>query len=132
MHFDWSKSVFQATKMMVGCLHVVRIYSSWKKLMYTYMLCISSFSLLRKKITLFIKEIKHVLCAFIYSQVKRLAKFVRILEQVKTFDCISGFHWSALEFSQTFTLVFTTLRRHWEHVLFLKWYEIYWCYSCLE
>ena len=39
-----------------------------------------------------LKEIKHVLCAFIYSQVKSLAKFVRILEQVKTFDCISGFH----------------------------------------
>ena len=34
---------------------------------------------------------------------KTSAKFVRILEKVKTLDCVSGFHWSALEFSQTFT-----------------------------
>ena len=35
------------------------------------------------------------------------AKFVQILEQVKTLDCISSFHWSALKFSQMFALVFT-------------------------
>ena len=33
---------------------------------------------------------------------KTSAKFVRILVQVKTLDCVSGFHWSTLEFSQTF------------------------------
>ena len=30
---------------------------------------------------------------------KTSAKFVRILEQVKTLGCVSGFHWFALEFS---------------------------------
>ena len=56
----------------------------------------------------------------LYSLVKTLAKFVRILEQ-KSFDCVSGFHWSALEFSQAFALVFTRLWRHGKHVLYLKW-----------
>ena len=50
----------------------------------------------------FIKEIKHVLRAFICSLVKTSRKFARILEQVKTLECISGFHCSAIEWSQTF------------------------------
>ena len=48
------------------------------------------------------------------------AKFVRILKQVKTLDCVLGFHWSTLEFSQTFASVFTQLWRHRKQVLFLK------------
>ena len=55
------------------------------------------------------------------SLLKTSAKFVRILEQVTTLDCVSGFHWCALEFSQTFTSVFNRLWRHGKHVLFLKW-----------
>ena len=43
------------------------------------------------------------------------------LEQVKTLDWVSGFHWSALEFSQTFASVFTRLWRHGKHVLFFKY-----------
>ena len=81
----------------------------------------------------FIKEIlKHVVRASIHL-LKTSAKFVRILEQVKTFDCVSGFHWSALEFSQTFASVFTrcmearttcfnisfTKLRHGKHVLWV-------------
>ena len=60
------------------------------------------------------------LFTFIFIERFSSAKFVRILEQVKTFDCISGFHWSALEFSQTFASVFTRLWRHGKHVLFLN------------
>ena len=57
-----------------------------------------------------------------YSLLKTSAKFVRILEQVKTLEMqtLSGFHWSALEFSQTFASVFTRLWRHRKHVLFLN------------
>ena len=40
---------------------------------------------------------------------KNLAKFVRILEQAKTLDHVSGFHWSALEISQTFSSDFYQL-----------------------
>ena len=39
----------------------------------------------------------------------------------KNLDCVLGFHRSALEFSQTFALVFTRLWRHGKHVLFLKY-----------
>ena len=63
-------------------------------------------------------------CLCRHSLLKTLAKFVRIFKQVKTLDCISGFHWFALEFSQMFTSVFTRLRMHGEHVLFLKWLVI--------
>ena len=34
--------------------------------------------------------------------VKALAKFVSILEKVQALDCVSGFYWFALEFSQMF------------------------------
>ena len=34
----------------------------------------------------------------------------------ETLDCVSGFHWCALEFYQTFTSYEST-----ENVLFLKW-----------
>ena len=46
---------------------------------------------------------------YLHSLVKTLAKFVRILEQSKTLNCISGIHWSALKFSQSFASVFTGL-----------------------
>ena len=49
----------------------------------------------------FIIEIKHVFRDFIHSLLKISAKFVRILEQGKTIDCVSGFQWSDLEFSQS-------------------------------
>ena len=49
------------------------------------------------------------------------AKFVRIFVEVKTYNCVSGFHRSALEFSQTFASVFSRLSEgHEEHVFFLK------------
>ena len=34
-------------------------------------------------------------------------KVLRTLKLVKTLDCVSGFHWSALKFSQTFASVFS-------------------------
>ena len=40
-----------------------------------------------------------------------------------TFECVSGFHWSALEFSQTFASVSTRLWRHGKHVLFNNWWH---------
>ena len=67
-----------------------------------------------------IKEIK-TCCPCLHSLLKTSAKFLRILEQVKTLDCVSGFHWSALEFSQTFAAIFTRTWRGGKHVLFLKW-----------
>ena len=36
------------------------------------------------------------------------------------YDCVSGFHWFALELSQTFASVFTRLWQHRKHVLFFK------------
>ena len=59
-------------------------------------------------------------CLCLHSLLKTSAKFVRILEQVKALYCVSGFHWSALKFSQTSALSFTRLWRHGKHVLFLK------------
>ena len=51
--------------------------------------------------------------------------FVRIWEQVKTLDCISGFHWSVLEFSQTFASFFTRLSESKEKMFYffklLEW-----------
>ena len=49
-----------------------------------------------------------------------IIKEVRIPEQVKTLYFVSGFHWSALKFSQVFALVFTRLWRHREHALFFN------------
>ena len=40
---------------------------------------------------------------------------MKILEQMKTRSCVSGFHWSALEFPQTFASVFIGLWRHRKH-----------------
>ena len=56
----------------------------------------------------------------LHSLVKTSVTFVRILKQVKTLDCISGFHWSALEFSQKFASVFNRLWRYGKDVLFIK------------
>ena len=58
----------------------------------------------------------------LHSLVKTSTKFVKILKQVKTLDRVSGFHWSDLEFSQTFASVFTRQWRHREHVLFFKYF----------
>ena len=69
----------------------------------------------------FIYKRSKTCCPCLHSPLKTSAKFVRILEQV-TLDCVSGFHRSALKFSQTFALVFTRLWRHGKHVLFLKQY----------
>ena len=44
---------------------------------------------------------RNVTCSpCLHSLVKTSATFVIILEQVKTLDCISGSHWSAIEFSK--------------------------------
>ena len=56
------------------CLQVVRIYSFIKELKFTYALRVSTFSLLRPP----------------------FKANVRILEQVKILDCVSGFHWPAV------------------------------------
>ena len=77
---------------MVGFLKVVRLYSFLKEIK----LSTNVFLLGKLETTNFIKEIKHVLCAII-SLVKTSAKSVRILEQVKTLECVSSFHWFALD-----------------------------------
>ena len=48
---------------------------------------------------------------------KTSVKFVRVPVQVKTRYCVSGFHWSTLEFSQMFTSVFIRLWMPGENVL---------------
>ena len=68
----------------------------------------------------FRKEIKHVVRASIASWKPRQCLWE--FEHVKTLNCVTGFHWSALEFSQMFTSVFTRPWRHGKHVLFLKWW----------
>ena len=56
----------------------------------------------------------------LHSLVKTLAKFVRILEQVKTHDCPEfSLIWSWI-LPQTFASVFTRLWRHGKHVFFVK------------
>ena len=85
---------------MVDCLQVVRIYSFMKE--------IKVYILASHIVFLFVKtENNNSLC--LHSVVKNSAKFVRILEQVKTLDFVPGFYWSTLEFSQTFASVFTRL-----------------------
>ena len=71
MRFDWSTSVFLSpmklendVSSIVGRLQVVRIYSFMKEIIQCVR-AISSFSLLRRKIINFIKEIKHALRVFI-------------------------------------------------------------------
>ena len=84
-----------------------------------YALRILSFSkFLRLKIIIY--KWNKICCPCIHSLLKTSAKFVRVLEHVKTLDCVSGFHWSALEFSQKFASVFTRLWGNGKHVLFLK------------
>ena len=112
--FNWSTSVFMTlcmkhendTSDMIGSVQVVRFYRSVNKYNYTNVLRIYCLSL--------------CLSLCLRSLVKTSVKFVKILEQVKTLDCVSGFQWSALDFSQTFASVFTKLWRHGEQFLFLK------------
>ena len=59
----------------------------WKKLKYVYMLHKLPFSLLRWKIIIYKRKRTCYLC--LHSLVKNLAKFMRILEQVKTSNCVS-------------------------------------------
>ena len=75
----------------------------------------------------------------LHSLVKTLAMFARILKQLKTSNCDSGFHWSTLEFSQKFTLVFTRLWKHRENVLlilknfhFSAYQVLRWCLFLLQ
>ena len=98
---------------MVGCFRVLRIYS-------------------------FMKETEmYIRASYIVFLFVKTAKFVRILKQVKTSDGVSGFHWSALEFSQTaFASVFTGLWRHgerkWKHNcwqnIYRKFFVLLWNY----
>ena len=92
---------------------------SWKKLNYTYTRFVYHFYLNKN----FIKE-KKTCCPWLHSLVKTSAKFVRILERMKTLDCISGFHLSTLKFSQTFASVFTKL---WNHREYMSYFIILKC-----
>ena len=98
---------------MVGCLQVTKIYSFMKEIKAYIRPPHIVFLFIKTEIINFIKEIKHVLRAFIAWWKPRLM-FGRIL------DCVSDFPRSVLEFSQTFALVFTRLWRHREYVSFLK------------
>ena len=76
---------------MVGSLQVVRIYSFMEEIkVYTLAWYILSFSLLSQKIIIYKRNKTSSQC--LHSLVKTSAKFVRILEQVKTLDWVSGFH----------------------------------------
>ena len=68
---------------------------------------------------------KHVFRASIACWKPRQSLWEFSSTEVKTLNCVSGFHWSALEFSQMFTSVFTRLWRHGKHVLFLELYLIH-------
>ena len=70
---------------MIGCLQVVRIYSSMNEIkVYIHASYI---------IFLFVKtKTNNKTCSpILYSLVKTSTKLVRILEQVKTIDCVSDF-----------------------------------------
>ena len=103
---------------MVGCLDLqaVKIYSFMKKIKVYICASYIVFLFVTTENTDFIKNKTCSPC--LHSQVKTSAKFVRILEQVKTLDWVSSFYWSALELSQTFASVFTRLWRHGDNILF--------------
>ena len=89
---------------MFCCLQVVGIYSFIKKKLH-----ICAFYI----VFLFVKsennnfrKINKTCSPCLHSLVKTsVGKFVRILEQVETFGCVSGFHWSVLQFSELFASV---------------------------
>ena len=56
---------------------------------------------------------------------ENLGKVVKIPEQVKTPDCVSGFHWSALEFSQKLVSVFPLLENIENMFYFLNEAELF-------
>ena len=61
----------------------------------------------------------------LHSSLKTSAKFVRILEQVKTFDCVLDFHLSALEFSQTFaSFIIRCIYEGMENMFYFLIYEL--------
>ena len=73
---------------MVGCLQVVRIYNFMKVIkLYTRTLYIVFFFVKTDNNNFYKRNKTYSPC--LHSPVKTLAKFVRILEQVK---CVSGFH----------------------------------------
>ena len=104
---------------MVACLQVVRICSFMNEIevdihmhfVYRLSLCYDEKCFYKRN------KICH---PCLHSLVKTSAKFLKILEQLKTLDCVSGFHWSAVEFSQTFASVFTRLWRHGNMFYFLS------------
>ena len=113
MCFHSDRKLENGVNNMVGCFRVLRIYS-------------------------FMKETEmYIRASYIVFLFVKTAKFVRILKQVKTSDGVSGFHWSALEFSQTaFASVFTGLWRHgerkWKHNcwqnIYRKFFVLLWNY----
>ena len=119
------------------CLQVVRIYSFVKEIKLYIRASYIFFLFVKTENNNFIKKIKHVLRPFtsrwtpstaswvftdlLSNSHKRLPWFSPGYEGTENMfyflneghiDCVTGFHWSALEFSQTFALVFTRLRRH--------------------
>ena len=124
MHFDWSACKYDFIVLFFmkhenGMSNVVWLSPSCDNLQYIHASYIV-FLFVNNENNNFIKEIKHVVCASIACWKPRLAKFVRILEQVKSLDCISGFHWSALKSSKRLPL-----GRHWKHDLFYFLIEQY-------
>ena len=73
---------------IIGSLQVVKTYSFMKEIeLYLRALCVVFLSV--KLENNFKKEIKHFPC--LHSLVKTSAKFVRFLDQVKTFECVLDF-----------------------------------------
>ena len=107
---------------IVGCLQAVRIYSFMKEIKVYIRASYIIFLFVKTEYN-FIKEIKHVLDAFIDWWKPRQSFCMRILEQVKTLDCVSDFHWSALEFSQSFASGFIRLWRQGKYVFLNNTYN---------
>ena len=75
---------------MIGCLQVVRIYIFMnERKLYIHSSYLYYFSLLSRKKIIFKRNKTCSPC--LHSLVETLVKFVRFLEQVQTFDCVSGF-----------------------------------------
>ena len=95
MRFDWSTSVFPYSTLKlensvsdeICCFKVVRIYSFMNKIKLYIRASYFIFPVLKLENNNFIK---HFL--YLYNLVKTSAKFVSISEQVKTLDCLLGFH----------------------------------------
>ena len=93
----WSTKMTSAIWLAVSKL--LEFTVSWKKLKYTYAYIV--FLFVTTKNNNFLKEIRHVLRAFIAWWKPRQR--------------------SALKFSQTFALVFSRLWKRGDHALFLNW-----------